>query len=101
MTFIGPALAVIFGILMNGCEQYGPGVVDPSPDSSRQLERNRMVDEQIVAGGIRDAKVIEPCPHDIAFYDDLFTSVYARLYASTAPISHALYERVITPGGAT
>ena len=46
----------------------------------------------------RDARVIEPCPDDIAFYDDLFTNVFAKLYAATAPISHALYERVIAPG---
>lgn len=59
MTLIFLPIAFIVGLLMNGCEQHGNGVPDFSPDATRQSERNRMVDEQIVAGGIRDARVIE------------------------------------------
>ena len=53
------AAALMLGIVMNGCEQHGDGVGHSSPDPTRQLERNRMVDEQIIGGGIRDGRVIE------------------------------------------
>jgi protein-L-isoaspartate(D-aspartate) O-methyltransferase len=51
--------AVILGMLMNGCNERDEGFSHSSSDNTRQSERNRMVDEQIISGGIRDAKVIE------------------------------------------
>lgn len=51
-------MAFFLVISMNGCSERDEEFSHPSPDTNRQSERNRMVDEQIVAGGIRDAKVI-------------------------------------------
>jgi protein-L-isoaspartate(D-aspartate) O-methyltransferase len=44
---------------MSGCGENDEGFPHHSQDITRRSERNRMVDEQILAGGIRDAKVIE------------------------------------------
>jgi protein-L-isoaspartate(D-aspartate) O-methyltransferase len=51
-------IAIIAGMLMNGAGARDEGLIPSSPDITRQSERNRMVDEQIIAGGIQDARVI-------------------------------------------
>jgi protein-L-isoaspartate(D-aspartate) O-methyltransferase len=53
------AVALVLGIVMNGCEPQSDGMAHSSAEAARQAERNRMVDEQIIGSGIRDAKVIE------------------------------------------
>ncbi len=52
-------IPIILGIFMNGCEQHADRNAYSSSDVTRHSERNRMVDNQIVGGGIRDARVIE------------------------------------------
>lgn len=50
---------LVIGIVMNGCEPQSNGMAHSSSEAERQAERDRMVDEQIIGGGIRDAKVVE------------------------------------------
>jgi protein-L-isoaspartate(D-aspartate) O-methyltransferase len=53
------AVTLALGIVMDGCEAQSNGMAHLSSEAAKQAERNRMVDEQIIAGGIRNAKVIE------------------------------------------
>ncbi|MEX5217336.1 MAG: protein-L-isoaspartate(D-aspartate) O-methyltransferase [Nitrospira sp.] len=52
------SIAVVVVMLMNGCDDRTEGLSHSSPDNARQTERNRMVDEQIISGGVRDTKVL-------------------------------------------
>lgn len=52
-------IAILVVIIMNGCHETDEGFSPTSHDHSRQAQRNRMVDEQLIAGGIRDPRVIE------------------------------------------
>jgi protein-L-isoaspartate(D-aspartate) O-methyltransferase len=45
-------------MLMNGCDERNQELTPSFPDDPRQSERHRMVDEQIIPGGIRDPRVI-------------------------------------------
>jgi protein-L-isoaspartate(D-aspartate) O-methyltransferase len=46
------------GLFMSGCEKENPAM-NQKNNHTRQIERDRMVETQIVAGGITDQKVIE------------------------------------------
>jgi protein-L-isoaspartate(D-aspartate) O-methyltransferase len=52
-------VALMLGIMINGCEPQSDGMAHSSSEGARQAERHKMVAEQIIGGGIRDAKVIE------------------------------------------
>ena len=52
------SIAVVVVMLMNGCDDRTEGLSHSSPDNARQTQRNRMVDEQIISGGVRDTKVL-------------------------------------------
>ena len=53
-----PLLSLAIVMTMNSGGRQDDGVLRSPQDDIRRAERNRMVDEQIVAGGIRDPKVI-------------------------------------------
>ena len=53
-----PLFALAIMMTMNSGGRQDDGALRPPQDDIRRAERNRMVDEQIVAGGIRDPKVI-------------------------------------------
>jgi protein-L-isoaspartate(D-aspartate) O-methyltransferase len=52
------SIAVLVVMLMNGCDERDKGLLHSSPDHDRRSERNRMVEEQIISGGVRDTNVI-------------------------------------------
>lgn len=52
------SLAVLLVILMNGCDEREPELPPPVREDPRQADRLRMVDEQIIPGGVRDPRVI-------------------------------------------
>ena len=51
-------IALVLGLSLNGCSERDERFLHSPRDSTRILERTRMVDEQIIPGGVRDPKVI-------------------------------------------
>ncbi|HET7092721.1 MAG TPA: FGGY-family carbohydrate kinase, partial [Thermomicrobiales bacterium] len=50
-------------------------------------------DVEAALAGLRYARTpVAPNPADAAFYEELFTRVYRRLYPAIAPISHAIVD---------